>query len=541
MVVKNRCISAMLVASILTGYSINPVLAYTTQEVKTLNAQLLEKVMIAQSNFENYKLTNNVEDLKTSLKNFGDIAEFIQYESEVEESTDNEMYNLFINQREELYSIAQSTGNTQYIIDYANYILEGWKKNRNMTPYTRIFLRKGLIQYNDGKIASIDKELKKIDDYYFYLLTAEWETPEDAPSREWFDDIDSEVNTDENIDVSGPPPVYDEGDEPEPPTNEDLGEHPDSEEILGDDIYSIDTYYEKENNKCMRVQRKFKENIITEITKEEVPKEEYIYCGIYDYVFEDAPPPQDIEIDEEYIYTDQNVESNNYIYYTVNKNTLNPYYFNSGIRATLDSKVTYNQLKDVLYQISLKVKGFSTDSNNKSLAVIEGRPVVVTNEQEFYSKEQVESLLDSFELVDIKIQEYTDELKSVNNTLFDYIKEKSSIDISLDKQTFSLTGIEVSNNVLMVSLNEISQILNLKFEKENDVYTVKGKQNYIKFIVDTKSYKGKDNKEKEFLSKPKKKENDIYIDLETLCREMEYTIEWDSDNLILCIDKEEEK
>lgn len=538
--IKSKYTSAILAAGLLTTYSASPIVsAVSFKATNSLNEELSKKVSVARASFDSYKTTGDIESLKKSIIEFGNIAEFIKEEKEIQEDASNEIYKLFLEQREELYLIANAGGSTQYIIDYADSILNGWKKNRNMTIYTRIFLEEGLIDYNKGKLSSIDEELGKIKDYYYFLLESEWENPDGVIDRETYEEMQDQITETPPGSSAGPPPVYDEGFEPAPPTYEDMGEYPDFDEVWGEDYSSTDSYYQKDGSKCMLITRVFKKNMLIETKKQEVSKDEYVYCGIYDYIFEDTFVQQEVEIDKEYITTDQNIESNKYIYYTVNKDTLNPYYYNTGIRATIDGKVTYNQLKDVLYQISIKTKGFSTDSNTKSLSIIEGKPIVLSNEQEFYSKEQVESMLDKFKYVDIKIQEYSDESTSLNDSLFSHIKENSSVDLIVDGETISVTGIDINNSTLIISLNEAAQILGLKVQEKSGTYSIEGDSNYIRFTVGSLSYRTKSNQEKKFASKPIKKNNEVYIDLKVLCEEMGYTIDWDSESLSLNINKKE--
>lgn len=542
MKIKSKYASAILVGGLLTGYCSNSVaLAYNFAVSKAVNQNLSNAVADARADFEDYKATGNLVSLEESITKFGDIAKFIESEEEIEEISTNIVYKLFLEQREELYLIANRTGSGKYIIDYAESILNGWIQNRNMTIYSRIFLVEGIIDYNKDKVVSINEELNKILKYYDFLLVEEWENPEDVPSREWFEQMQDQITDDSDLDFSGPPPIYDEGTQPEPPSKEDEDEYPDLDNVWeGDKYYSSDTYYQKEGNKCFLVKRKFKDTVLIETTKEAVPKEDYVYCGIYDYIFEDAPPVK-VEIDDEYIYEDQNVESDNYIYYTVNKNEINPYYYNSGIRVSLNNQATYNQLKDALYQVAIKAKGFSTDSNNKSLTIIEGKPIVISNEQEIYSKEQIESLLDKFKFIDLKIQKFEEKVTSLNNDLIDYIKENSNVNVRVDGETISVSEVEIDNSTIMVSLNEVAPILNLKVENKSNIYTVKGSDNYISFSVGSLSYKEKNNQERKFLAKPKMKNSGLYIDLKTLCEEMGYTITWDSEDLKFDINKKEKK
>lgn len=539
MKVKSKYASAIIISSLFTNYCTNSVaLAYDFAVSKTMNQNLSNAVADARVDFENYKATGNLVSLEKSIAKFGDIAKFIESEKEITDSSDNLVYQLFLEQREELYLIANETGSGKYIIDYAQAILNGWIHNRHMTTYVRLFLLEGIIEYNKDKIESINEELEKIEKYHYFLASSEWENPEDVPSREWFEEMSSQIPDNPNQDFSGPPHEYDTGTEPAPPSIEDFGEL-DNGYAEREDSYSSNTFYEKKGNKCVLIKRTYKNDVLIETTQEDVPKADYVYCGIYDYIFENTPPGK-VELDEEYINTNQNIESDNYVYYTVNKNKFNPYYYNSGIRAGFNGELSYNQLKDVLYQISMKTKGFSTDSNEKSLTIIEGKPIVVSSEQDIYSKQQVESLLDSFKFVDIKIQKYTDETTSLNNELIDYIKENKAVNFVVDGNDFSITEIEADGSVLMVSLNEIAQVLNLKVENKSDVYTVNREDSLISFSINSLTYKKKDSQEKQFLSKPKKKGNGVYIDLKTLCEEMGYTIEWDSEELKINVNKRDE-
>ena len=125
--------------------------------------------------------------------------------------------------------------------------------------------------------------------------------------------------------------------------------------------------------------------------------------------------------------------------------------------------------------------------------------------------------------------------------MIDYIKENSNVNVRVDGETISVSEVEIDNSTIMVSLNEVAPILNLKVENKSNIYTFKGSNNYISFSVGSLSYKEKNNQERKFLAKPKMKNSGLYIDLKTLCEEMGYTITWDSEDLKFDINKKEEK
>lgn len=351
-------------------------------------------------NLNEYNLSNNLAYLEKSMELFGEIA-IVSTEDDLKYfEGETIVYNFFDSIRSSIYSINDKDVSGKYLVKFAREILFGWRKNKISEIYPENYLVIGLVEYNEDKIEDVQPILNDLKISYHYMVNNEEENTdsEDLPGFEEKPDYE----------IKPLPPGYG-GEGNNSSNNSSSSESKDDIDgenfnsvALGDNINSS-SYYKKKGNTCILVETKYKEGIIFEQGEKSVPKEDYVYCGIYDYVFDGVESAINnnttVIIDEDYLLNTQNEDSDRFIFYTVTKNEAIPYYYNSGIRVNSDGVVSYNQLKDALYQIAIKIDGFSTDSNYKSLFIADGIPIVLTSEKNIYLKQEVESLLDSFKRV----------------------------------------------------------------------------------------------------------------------------------------------
>lgn len=162
-------------------------------------------------------------------------------------------------------------------------------------------------------------------------------------------------------------------------------------------VYKITDYYDQDWK-------------LVKTVKELAPKEDWILAGVTTYVNfgggTSSTPLRGISASQwSYINQNQNPESNLTVQYCINKDSDSPYYYDTGIRASLDGKISYEQLRDVLYQVSVKSGGWFTEDSDKLLAVIEGKPILAKNTKKVYTMEDMNLLFSNFKKVDVKILE----------------------------------------------------------------------------------------------------------------------------------------
>ena len=113
----------------------------------------------------------------------------------------------------------------------------------------------------------------------------------------------------------------------------------------------------------------------------------------------------------------QNKESEYFLYYTINANSKKPYYYNSGIRADKNNKtLSFNQLRDGIYQMMSQVNAFAIDDNSKSLYILNGKPIVIRKGgSDTYTESDINNMLKNYPMFKVKIQrESTDDKGSTS-------------------------------------------------------------------------------------------------------------------------------
>ena len=154
--VKNKYIATILTASLLSSQYSNLSLYVNASTYYELNTELKTNLSLVEDDFNKYKLNGDLNILEKVMREFGNLAKYVNNEEEIVDSLSNEVFLLFINIREEIYILAETTGNTQYILDFAEAILEGWKSNRHMTVFSRVFFEEGIVEYNSARLPAIE-------------------------------------------------------------------------------------------------------------------------------------------------------------------------------------------------------------------------------------------------------------------------------------------------------------------------------------------------------------------------------------------------
>lgn len=475
-----------------------------------------------------YKNNKNLVYLNKSIDLFGDIGATIVIDDIICLEYDGPIYSIFEDIRNEIYSINNESIISEYIIKFGESILLGWRKNKVSFIFPDYFLVEGLIEYNtliDTPCLLAQNKLDGLLSAYHYMVNSG----------------EGNVDSDEMPDIPESPPVdyvpsppidFDEGDNnaPEPDSDNEGDNNVNTENL--EDSYTRGTTYKKVGNTCVLIETKYKNGIVFEQDEKPLSKDDYVYCGIYDYIFDNAASENVYNwnnpiIDEDYINNDQNKESNMYIFYTVSKDSFTPYYYNTGIRTTIEGSVSYNQLKDALYQVAIKSKGFSTDTNDKSLSIIEGTPIVLSSNQDVYPKEYVEELLHSFKTVGFKIAEEIDDSKSDLERL---ISENQIISIRYKDKDIQIDNLKIDNSFVVAPIETISIHFGYKTNL-NDKELVISKEGFdLKFILNESKYI-LNNEEFSLDSTITHSNNEFYMDISSLFKLLGYNIAWNSDDL----------
>lgn len=481
-----------------------------------------------------YNNSFNIMDLYKSVELFGEIA-IHSTENDIDLFGPDTVVDKFFEAiRSLIYEIPDSSMSGKLVVDFGKEILFGWRKNKVSNEYPEYFMVNGLIKYNLDKHESIQKELDYLGESYNYMVN----TAEGNTNSEELPDIDTPDYETPDL----PPPDIDNGEEPPGENNNDGG----SEDVfdkIEEESFTEDSYYKRVGNSCVLVERRYKAGHIFEQKESPVPKGDYVYCGINDYIFDGANGNKfnnnsGTIIDEDYIMNNQNEDSNKFVFYTVTKDSLAPYYYNTGIKATVSETLSYNQLKDVLYQVAIKSGGFSTDTNTKSLTIIEGKPIVVRNDLDVYSKKYVESLLDSYKKVGLKIQK---EKPVVQSGLEKLIADNSLITISGDDKEIKMRGFYIDGAYISVPVQELVGHFGYEsyYDKKKDELVVTG-DNFKLVITRTRADYTLNGKKGKFPTTVKKVNGEWHADFNSIMNILGYNLEWNGEELMFNITKKKE-
>lgn len=474
---------------------------------------------------EEYEKSNDIDTLYECIFKFTKIPSATG-STNITFEKDDIFDNIYYSIRTHIYEIKDIDLQTGAIITFGENLFKAWRSNKSITIFKEKYLISELVEFNINK--NIEAQLRL--DYLKFLCEYLEENPDS-------DDTDS----DDIPEIEPNPPAGDEETliPPQNSTNNDTDGGSNNENNNGSnennssnnnssDISGFFTEYVKRGNSCIKVKTYYKNGKAISFKESSVPKSQYVKCGIYDYIYSILQNYNNYTVDREYIENDQNVISEYTIHYTTNKNSKNPYYFDTNIRTSIsDNSVTYNQIKDALYQLSIKAEGFSVSSNSKFLSIMDGKPVVLNKAKDKYSKSDVENLLDSFSNIGFKILKNTDKK---TNTLENYLynKEIDTIEISGEEVQLSTPFILVDNQIFG-PIQELVSHLNTKTTLNNNELTISNNLGVVVLKVNSRNYTVNDE-EKIFVSKPMVYNYSIYSELDVVLSALGYNLVWDADS-----------
>lgn len=225
--------------------------------------------------------------------------------------------------------------------------------------------------------------------------------------------------------------------------------------------------------------------------------------------------------------TDQNPESKYTIHYTVNKDEASPYYYDTGIRVNQNKGATYEQFKDVLLIIVDKVSGHLVEDKGKILVVIEGKPIVVFDSKEHYSKMELESLFSEFDKVDIRIMETS---IGKAGSLEEQIVSKKANKVVVDGKEISLESSPiVKKERALLPLEEIVYALEGKLTKADNKYTASKNGNNVIFKLNDRNVYV-NGKTIIMNNSPIYQDDVLMVEASELATAFGYTMTWDAES-----------
>lgn len=486
---------------------------------------------ISEKLLYDYTKNGDISLLKKSIDAFCSTTTLLDLEYENELHLDKNFNTIFNEIRDEIYKISDIDIQSSLINYYGEKIFIGWRKNKNIAVFRDSFLNIGLFIFNEDKNAKSQPRLEYLRKLSIYFTT----NP----------DLDSE--SDEIPDENNYPPKEDNdetlipGDDIEDVVLPEI--IPDKDDSIIEDnsnelaINSFFTEYIRVNNSCIQKVTFYNNGIPILIQEHNIPKSDYVKCGIYNYVHSNTLG-SNIVVDNDYINTNQNEDSEYTIHFSINKSSKYPYYFNTGIRVNQsDLSASNNQLKDALYQLSIQSEGFSVTSNNKFLAIVEGKPIVLNKSKETYSKVEIETLLKSFSKSEFKILKPKD---NTSGSLESYLSKEQVDTLLVDGNEIKLNNpFILIDHELYAPIEEIVSIIGAETDlQENRNLMINYGSTTIKLSVNSKTYQVNKN-ERTFTYSPIIHNSQIYSPIAEILSEFGYKLNWDSDLGELSLFKED--
>lgn len=315
------------------------------------------------------------------------------------------------------------------------------------------------------------------------------------------------------------PPTYPY---PEAEINNQLIEY----EKEGDNYYKVTKIYDENNN-------------LIKVVREKATEDEYVYFGNYDYIDFGGGVSSNLSIEDnysnwKYINETQNPESNMTIQYTLNRDTETPYYFDTGIRVSLDDTVSYEQLRDVLYQVSIKSGGYFVEDRDKMLSIVEGRPIVVKKTKATYSKSDVDNVFKEFKKVEIRIMETR---IGASSSLEERIVSKQANKVKVEGNDLTLkTSPIIKDGRALLPIEQIAKELGADIIKSNDKYIIKKDENTVVYEKN-KSYVLINGQVTEMGTSPEIRDNVILGEIQEMAKIFGYDVMWDGEDSAILLNK----
>ena len=209
-------------------------------------------------------------------------------------------------------------------------------------------------------------------------------------------------------------------------------------------------------------------NVTYETTSEVVGDEDDVYVGTDEernaYNSGEKTIVTDAIAKDEISEENENKTSNLTLQYTVTKGDKDAYYYDTGIRVTVDGVATYQQLKDTLYQLAVKGDGYLMEDKDKFLVVMEGKSIVIRKEKDEYTKDEMEAIFKEFKTVDIRILETR---IGTTVSLEEQLVTGTAQSVELNGEVVKMTtNPSTQNNRVLFPIKEMAERMDLAVEQD---------------------------------------------------------------------------
>lgn len=483
----------------------------------------------AKNTLEAAKKTRNNSDVKKAIVAFTNVLP-------TGHSDSVSMDNYFAEDNEELQSVYDGLHDLVY-----NKVDNGEKNNLSMYLLNQMVLKRGndsqvfmnkfINQFVEGNTNSSIKD--KIDTSIRNLNAVIGEETQNEESNSNNDELKDSGN-DEVVLVNPPDlseavktPVAEETVEVMAPGEDAANEIYDAGELTWEDIS-----YETVDGVTVQVTTTYtqKDGVITSSVKRDIVPMTDAYAG----TMEDWKQLNDVsqlEVNDtagELIEENKNILSNLTLHYTVTKATDEVYYYDTGIRVNEEGTATYQQVKDVLYQLALRADGYLTDDKGKFLIVVEGKPILIKEVKDSYSKKEIEEMFDGFKEVDMRIMETR---IGTTASLEEQIVSGQAQKVTLDGESVDLKNNPTTKNSrVLLPIEEIAKVIGAKVEKDGEKIVVSKDDNVAVYETNVKSVVINGTAIEVNVPSEKTKSGELMGEVTELLKAFGYDLIWDEEN-----------
>lgn len=249
-------------------------------------------------------------------------------------------------------------------------------------------------------------------------------------------------------------------------------------------------------------------------------------------IFEGNDEFGDMLTDSFYTEEENEIKTQRTIQYVLNLNEKYPFYNDTGMPIADDNLLKYEDAQEILKQISSIKKGKFVEDTDKSLALIDGKIIIIKNE----AKLPISNLTTQLKGTSTTVKALDSRMGGHFN-LADYIEYKKNITIKVNDKELDITAQPmVENSKVLLPIRDIAGALDAKViwnDERQEVTIIKDDKTLV-FTADSSI--AKSNGVKYELSNPTRVENKRMLTLsQFLLNELGGKMEWDAKELTLNI------
>lgn len=513
-----------------------------------INKELDRIIIILNKAIKN----NDKELLKQTIKETFYVHQILN-ETNSKAHTEKDQFDyLILNSISLIFKLGENNENLQnelltYIADEM-YVSSANKFNLNGAGNTSFLNRYGSYLSKASELYVKNDKVRKIILYSYseinamYFLTSTGSKPGQeetvydetkVPSKVDFDKIpivpppEDDTDYGDNVDILEPikPPVT-------TPENGEYVPKPDvdldydvsfSETVIENGIcYKVTTYKDANGNVIKTTKEKNEEDCVI-LDYDDINEEDKVFIDEHN---ENNAVSLDLEVWNSLQTNDLNKLNDNTIQFTINKDSENPYYFDTRINTSSNNTVTFTQLIDTFEQIKAKETVYLLQDKDKLLFVAEGKTRLVIDKKTEYTSDEISSLLNNFSKLGLKL----DEKKSLEESPIDKNEVKL---LNFANKDYTLENSPTTkDSVLQLPIEEVSTILGYSVKNLDDKIVLNYNKDDKDIVIEILKNSNKvsiNGTNKITSTETQNIDNVCYGEMSIAARELGYTLNFDSE------------